>query len=216
MTIFGAVALWGCSQRPDFVAKDPKDEPWRDAEERSCLTSGLVRESGFVTQRSALGGPSVCGALKPFHMTAAADGRVALKPTATLRCPMIPAIDRWVREAIEPAARQHLGRHVVELRVAASYACRAINHVSGGRLSEHGHANAFDVSAFVLADGRAVTVKAGWYGDPRERAFLRAVHQGACARFTTVLGPNADANHRDHFHVDLAWHGRDGRTRICK
>jgi hypothetical protein len=42
------------------------------------------------------------------------------------------------------------------------------------------------------------------------------VHGGACSIFTTVLGPNYDANHRDHFHLDLARHGRDGEGRICK
>jgi hypothetical protein len=91
-----------------------------------------------------------------------------------------------------------------------------MNNVSGSKLSEHGHANALDVSAFMLADGRWITVKKGWRGDPRESAFLRQVHQGACETFFTVLGPNADANHHDHFHLDLARHGRDGNLRICK
>ena len=91
-----------------------------------------------------------------------------------------------------------------------------MNHVSGARLSEHGHANAVDISAFVLADGRTVHVKSGWWGAFAERNFLRAVHGGACSIFTTVLGPNYDANHRDHFHLDLARHGRDGEGRICK
>jgi len=214
LSLLGALlALWGCSQRPDFVAKH---EPWREDEEKACLASGLVRENGLVTSRSALGGPEVCGALRPFTMRGAAGGRVTLNPPASLRCPMIPAIDRWVMETVEPAARQHLGVPLRELKVAASYSCRAMNHVSGARLSEHGHANALDVSAFILADGRSVTVKSGWYGDLRERAFLRAVHRGACGTFTTVLGPNYDANHRDHFHMDLAWHGRDGKMRICK
>jgi hypothetical protein len=40
------------------------------------------------------------------------------------------------------------------------------------------------------------------------------VHDGACSVFTTVLGPAYDANHRDHFHLDLARHNAEGR--ICK
>lgn len=39
--------------------------------------------------------------------------------------------------------------------------------------------------------------------DPRA-VFLRAVHQGACKIFGTVLGPDANAAHRDHFHFDMA------------
>ena len=66
--LFPAVlALWGCSQTPQFIAKD---EPWRADEERTCLASGVVRESSFVEPRAALGGPSVCGALKPFTVSA--------------------------------------------------------------------------------------------------------------------------------------------------
>jgi hypothetical protein len=109
-----------------------------------------------------------------------------------------------------------LGAPVVELKVAASYSCRPMNGAHGARLSEHGHANAVDISGFVLADGRIVQVKGGWWGAWAERAFLREVHGGACNIFTTVLGPSYDANHRDHFHLDLARHGRDGEGRICK
>ena len=36
-----------------------------------------------------------------------------------------------------------------------------------------------------------------------ESAFLRAVHEGACKIFGTVLGPEANAAHRDHLHLDL-------------
>jgi hypothetical protein len=88
--------------------------------------------------------------------------------------------------------------------------------VLGARLSEHGYANAVDISGFMLEDGRTITVKKGWRGDEREQAFLRDVHQGGCREFMTVLGPNYDGNHHDHFHLDLARHGGDGLKRICK
>ncbi len=208
------LALAGCSTGgPDFVAKR---EPWREDEENACLAAGAVRQSPFIQSRSALGGPSVCGTARPFAMSAAGGGRVSLKPAALLRCPMVPQVERWVSDVIEPAAQYYFGSPLVEMRVAASYACRPINHVSGGRLSEHGYANALDISTFYLANGHVVTVKGGWYGDERERLFLRRVHDGACTEFATVLGPESDSYHRDHFHVDLARHGRDGRKTICR
>jgi hypothetical protein len=213
--VLAVLATMGCGTGggPDFVAKH---EPWREEEETSCIAAGVVRPSPFLQTRAALGGPSVCGTARPFEMSAAAGGRVAMRPGALLRCPMIPQVERWVTETIEPAARRHFGVPLVELKVAASYACRPINHVSGARLSEHGYANALDVSAFVLADGRAVTVKRGWNGDVAEARFLRDVHQGACREFSTVLGPNYDRAHHDHFHVDLARRGRDGLGQTCK
>jgi hypothetical protein len=129
---------------------------------------------------------------------------------------MVPAVDHWVQSVVIPAAQRHLGASVVELKIAASYSCRPMNHVDGARLSEHGHANAVDVSAFILADGRTVSVKSGWKGPYPEANFLHAVHQGGCSIFSTVLGPDYDANHHDHFHLDLARHGRDGTNKICK
>ncbi len=208
------VLLWGCgSQGPNFVAKD---EPWRNAEELACLKAGAVHQSSFVQPRSALGGPSVCGTEHPFEMSAAMGGRVSMRPAAMLRCPMIPTVDRWVAEVVEPAARFHFRTSIAEVKVAASYSCRPMNHVDGARLSEHGYANALDVSAFTFVDGHTITVKGGWHGDSREQAFLRTVHDGTCRYFTTVLGPEYDSNHRDHFHMDLARHGGDGLTHICK
>ena len=206
-----SLVLWACSSVPNFVARD---EPWRADEERACLASGYVRESPFVLARSGLGGPSVCGAIRPFKVSATARGAVMLEPPALLRCPMVPAIEHWMERVVIPAARYHLRADVVEIKIAGSYSCRPMNHVSGAFLSEHGHANAIDISAFVLRNGRMITVKGGWWGSPAERAFLRAVHDGACTVFTTVLGPEHDAAHRDHFHLDLARHRQDGH--ICK
>lgn len=208
------LALWGCSSPgSNFVAKH---EPWRDDEDKACLASGAVSESPFVRARSALGGLSYCGAERPFEMAGAMSGRVQLTPPAMLRCPMIPQVDRWIATVVDPLARRYYGQPIAEVKIAASFGCRPMNHVSGAKLSEHGRANAIDVSQFILADGTRISIKDGWFGASNDRQFLRAVHDGACREFTTVLGPNYDANHRDHFHLDLARHGRDGLGRICK
>lgn len=37
----------------------------------------------------------------------------------------------------------------------------------------------------------------------KEALFLRAIHGGACGAFGTVLGPEANDPHRNHFHLDL-------------
>jgi len=206
------VALSGCSTGPSFVVRD---EPWRAEEERACLASGLVREEPpFVTVRASLGGPSACGALSPFKVTAAGHGAVELEPPALVRCPMVHALEYWTERVVLPAARRHLGAEVVGIKVAGSYSCRPMNSVSGAFLSEHGHANAVDVAGFVLADGRLVTVRNGWDGSWPERSFLRAVRSDSCRIFTTVLGPGYDRLHHDHFHLDLARHSGEGR--ICK
>jgi hypothetical protein len=207
------LVLASCAGQTTFTQKKAS---WRNTSEQACLNSGSVRASRFVTPMSSLGGPSACGAVKPFKMSAADYGRVSLQPAAVLRCSMVSKVDEWVSSAITPAAMRYLGSPVVKVKVAASYSCRTRNGIVGAKLSEHGLANALDLSAFYLADGRKITVKRGWNGTSGEQAFLRAVHRSACEHFTTVLGPNADKYHRDHFHVDLARHNKSGTYRVCR
>ncbi len=216
--VLGSVLLSSCGvkpfqEKPYFVTKS---EPWRARDTRMCLSSGAVRVSPFIVQRSSLRGPKTCGALKPFTMKAALGGLVRLKPAALFGCPMVPAFERWVAQVVNPAARRFYGQSVVEIKVLASYACRPINSKRGGKLSEHGHANAVDIAKFVLADGRAISVKSSWWGKRRDSQFLKQIHKGGCSIFYTVLGPNYNKAHRDHFHLDLARHGRKGTFRVCR
>lgn len=46
------------------------------------------------------------------------------------------------------------------------------------------------------------------------QAFLRQIHGAACKRFGTVLGPEANDAHRNHFHLDMA--ERNGRGAFCE
>jgi hypothetical protein len=121
-----------------------------------------------------------------------------------MTCPLARQFARWAREAVQPAAGAWLGSRVVRIESFGTYSCRPVNGRPGARLSEHGRANAVDVGAFVLADGRRITVLAGWSGgDEDVRRFLRNVHAAGCRRFGIVLGPDADAYHRDHLHFDM-------------
>jgi hypothetical protein len=104
-------------------------------------------------------------------MSAADNGRVALRPAASLRCPMIPQIDSWVTEVVEPAARYYFRQDLVELSVLASYSCRPMNSVDGAQISEHAYANAIDVGGFKLSNGEKISVLEGWNGSEREQAF---------------------------------------------
>jgi len=40
--------------------------------------------------------------------------------------------------------------------------------------------------------------------DPPVCIFLHEAHAAACRIFGTTLGPEANADHRNHFHVDMA------------
>ena len=155
-------------------------------------------------------GASLAPRQDPMLPVASAAG---VAPPATLACPIVSALDSWVRDAVQPAAQRWFGQTVVEIKQISAYSCRSMNGQRGAPISEHAFGNAFDVAAFTLADGYKVTVKDGWRGAPAERGFLHDVQAAACRQFSTVLAPGSNAFHYDHIHVDLARHG-SGRA-IC-
>ena len=178
---------------------------WRDKAEAQCMASGRVRASSYVqSTSSSLNGPSACGIRAPLKVSAAMGGRVRIKPTATLGCPLTASLDRWINNSVQKAAYRQFRQHVVEIKQISSYSCRGRNGRYRGPLSEHAYGNALDIAAFRLSDGREITVVKGWWrGSAREKAFLREAFAGACNEFYTVLGPGADRHHYNHFHMDL-------------
>ena len=143
-----------------------------------------------------------------------AFGPVAVRPAATLACPIVSVLDRWLTEAVQPAAQRWFGARVVEIKQISAYSCRGMNGNSRAHISEHAFGNALDIAAFTLADGRHITVKDGWKGLPEEQGFLRDVEAAACQQFTTVLAPGSNVYHYDHIHVDLM--RRASRRLICQ
>jgi hypothetical protein len=132
-----------------------------------------------------------------------AFGPVTVKPAATLACPIVSALDRWLADSVQPAAMRWFGARVVEIKQISAYSCRGMNGNSRAQISEHAFGNALDIAGFTLADGRHVSVKDGWKGMPEEQGFLRDVQAAACQQFTTVLAPGSNVYHYDHIHVDL-------------
>ena len=143
-----------------------------------------------------------------------AVGPVIVKPAATLACPIVSALDRWLADAVQPAAMRWFGARVVEIKQISAYSCRGMNGNPHAHISEHAFGNALDIAGFRLADGRYVSVQHGWKGLPEEQGFLRDVEATACQRFTTVLAPGANVYHYNHIHVDLM--RRASRRSICK
>jgi Extensin-like protein C-terminus len=149
----------------------------------------------------------------PSNLYAAA-GPVAIKPAATLACPIVSALDRWLADSVQPAAQRWFGARVVEIKQISAYSCRGMNGNPYAHISEHAFGNALDIAAFTLADGRRITVKDGWRGLPEEQGFLRDIEASACQQFSTVLAPGSNAYHYDHIHVDLM--RRASRRLICE
>jgi hypothetical protein len=127
-------------------------------------------------------------------------------------CAVGAALLLWQRDVVQPMARLHLGRNVRSIEHLGSYNCRSIR--GGKRPSEHSTGNAIDIAAFVLSDGRRVSLDEHWDAPDGRSAFLQAIRGGACGYFTTVLSPDYNAAHADHFHLDQAQ--RPGGWGVCR
>lgn len=158
----------------------------------------------------------VCGHSHPILLNGLTLDGVDIEPSAKTNCGMAGALTRWLLQSVQSASMQHFGEPVTALRNAASYVCRTRNNVPGARVSEHATMNALDISAFQLASGRWIDVAEFWTSDGPESLFLHDVHDKACTDFTTVIGPDANASHQDHFHLDLGRHGNAGTYRVCE
>lgn len=152
----------------------------------------------------------------------------------SLSCRAALSLAMWERHVLQDAALAELDTRVRKIEHFGSYACRNLYGQKTGARSQHATADAFDVAAFVMDDGRRVSVINDWQphvqqttpgtdgGDvdreaqtdsndrlSAEARFLHAIHDGACRYFDAVLGPDYNRAHADHFHFDR------GRARAC-
>lgn len=141
-----------------------------------------------------------CGVKNPVKVTSV-DG-VALSTASIMDCGTAKALNKWIKRGAKPAVG-NTGGGIASLKVVAHYSCRTRNNQRGAKISEHGKGRAIDIAAIVLKNGEAITVLNGW----RKRVhgkILKKMHKAACGPFGTVLGPNANKFHQDHFHFDTA------------
>lgn len=173
----------------------------RSAAQNQCLTQ--LGQAGVrfdpLPDRYLGQGCSNLGTVQ-MHALAGDEGPLGVSNIGPVTCPVSSAFAAWARFGVDRAARQVFGSPLATIQTMGSFACRNVAGTS--RRSGHASADAIDIGAFVLADGRRISVRDGWRGDESEREFLRIVQRSACRRFDTVLGPDYNADHRDHFHLE--------------
>lgn len=205
---------------PDVAPEpEPKAQAEAVADERIYQTACPALISGVIvgTMLPPIA-EGVCMAQSPLEVTALnVNGRVVeLTSPISTNCEMATALADWAGE-VDAYAKAALDSELAALQTGTSYMCRA--RVGGAEqfTSEHGFANAVDLVGFTLADGRSVVVEDDWMpATTPEAKLLRQSHGAACGKFTTVLGPEANADHEDHLHFDLGCHGQTCTAQICE
>jgi len=171
-------------------------------EDRQCFTELGAAGARFTPLADTYAAPG-CNKLGTVQLSAlAGDGSsFGISNIGPVQCGTAKAFNDWARFGVDRAAREVLGSPLARIETMGSYNCRTV--AGSTRLSAHARAEAIDVSGFVLEDGRHIDLKRDWQGgSPAVREFLRVVHKSACKRFGTVLGPEYNAAHADHFHLE--------------
>ena len=147
----------------------------------------------------------VCGAPAPIRLLSIKSAQeVKILPSARVTCPLAHALRKWMIEVVQPRAKELLKDQIVSLRNVASYHCRTRYNDPTQRMSHHAFAKALDISEFTTARGEQISLTKDWDGEASRSKFLKEIHKGACKFFGTVLGPEANAAHKSHFHFDMA------------
>jgi hypothetical protein len=225
---FGGLLLYGHARR------HPEDVPWTKLDlgrpvglftgrklaaldEEPAFCRALLTRAGirFTALPARSAGPQ-CGYDEAIRFRKGGALSIGWRPSDLgTSCPVAAALALWEWHVVQPAALEHFGTEVAAIDHYGSYSCRRLYGRESGGWSEHATANAVDVAAFRLEDGRRISVVADWKGDGPKARFLRDVRDGACRLFATTLSPDYNEAHRDHLHLDQAGRGAMG-WRACR
>jgi len=186
---------------------DLTDWKLRQALADDTLCHQVLEASGAdITRQAPFEESGLCHIRPRVTLRAVGDARLA--PVET-RCQTALRIAMWERHGLQTAAERHMGSRVREIRHYSSYSCREMRTEAGriSRMSTHATADALDVSGFGLVNGEAVDLRRDWPGSGAKGAFLRDAFQAACLWFPVALGPEFNALHADHFHLQTTGWG---------
>ncbi|MBB2196833.1 extensin family protein [Gluconacetobacter sp. 1c LMG 22058] len=133
-------------------------------------------------------------------------GAVSLLPASFLAsCSLAVRWSLFERQVAEPVTQAVFHTGLSRIRHVGSFACRDVRDRPGAQ-SSHATADAIDVSAFVLADGREIPVSA-WNASAPVGLYLHRMRDRACRVFGTVLSPDYNSLHASHFHLQATGFG---------
>lgn len=230
LALFGGLVLVGYV----FVRDRPQDMPWTEVDlsqpvgaftGRKLAALGddfpkcraLLDRAGVDYMVKAPRGEGQCVQADGLVPEAGGSTTIDYSPAGVApSCPVVTGLALWEWQVVQPAARRFLGSSVSSIDHYGSYSCRRMYGASDSAWSEHATGNAIDIASFTLENGETVSVLGDWgEGSTEKQAFLRAVRDGACDLFATVLSPDYNAAHANHLHFDQADRGATG-WRACR
>ncbi|HXY98796.1 MAG TPA: extensin family protein [Stellaceae bacterium] len=181
--------LAACAVRPPPAPTGQQGE--------ACLARLDAAGIAYAVAAMPAGG-AACTVDTPVRVSAAG---VAWNQPGVVSCAFALELDAFAREDLASLALQRFGQGVRLLRHRGTFACRRETS-DGSRWSLHASGRAIDIAGFELADGSVIAVERDWRGGGAKSLFLHELARRACRRFSVVLTPDSDRDHRDHLHLD--------------
>lgn len=178
---------WGPTQR-DIIAAAQKA---RQAKENRQDSSTTIAATGVSTQTAATATRvTLQGA--PANSQAGRTEQLVAEPEI-VAFPPLPGRRPSLRQRYEWAKKEHEQQVLVQSKSQRQEYRDELNNFLSLRK---------DLGGAKPKDG--YKIPGSQQPEVNRAAFLRGAHRTACRIFGTVLGPEANDAHRDHFHVDLA------------
>jgi hypothetical protein len=127
---------------------------------------------------------------------------MSLSNSPIMTCRMAVELTKFTANSLQPTAIQKFGSAVATMSNIGTYNCRSMRQYSA-IVSQHGFANAIDVTGFTLADGTNINVANDWNSGSAKAEFLKEIAYDACEAFRVSVSPDGDANHWNHLHWDM-------------
>jgi hypothetical protein len=181
------------ASQPETSAEPTVTASWPEAEIAAAVRqcAAVLADRNVQYEHAPPIRQGICGTPAPVNLKAIGRPEVSLQPPATMNCAVAAAVGTWVDRVLQPAASEIFSSPVVRLVGTGSYTCRNRNGAADGPISEHAFANAFDVSGFVLADGRTVNVLGGWGRVARDAGAAKPVQVAAATPGKPPLAPDS-------------------------
>ena len=171
----------------------------------ACVATLNAHGVAFQPAEMSEGGDPRCHVPAPVRVS---QIEAPFSRPVVMSCLLADRFALFEHSAVQKLAMQDLGHYVVRIDHLGAYSCRAISGRSD-RLSEHAYGLAIDISGFQLSDGTIVNIERDWSQPGPHGVFLHQLARAACGYFSVVLTPDSDADHFNHFHLDI------GPDRLC-
>ena len=148
-----------------------------------CINELSKRNAKFKALGDQVNG--ICTVKNGVQISSFSD--TALNGAIVLSCPTAIKVDEWLRK-IKAQSITHIG----------SYNCRTQRN--NKIMSEHSFGNALDIVSI-----NGAVVGSDWQNNTPQEQLLKSSYDAACNIFSNVIGPDDNALHAEHLHLDNGW-----------